>query len=193
MATQPCSPYTTRTTQAPPRLLHVHVSYTRPLHFSCTLLSRLSRTTRPCALTTDRRLVEKYEKQLAEVHSQLHASQSSGERHATSSRQQKHEMLELKGQLRAATTRAELAEGSAKRANADCSVWNSPLAGAFKASATRMGGMVHGATEQVVGASKILAKETGEAVSSMAKEAAPSALGARARRIFDEFSPTPVG
>jgi len=139
------------------------------------------------------RLVEKYEKQLAEVHSQLHTSQSSDERHATRSRQQKHEILELKGQLRAATTRAELAEGSAKRANADCSVWNSPLAGAFKASATRMSGMMHGATEQVVGASKILAKETGEAVSSMAKEAAPSALGARARRIFDELSPTPVG
>ena len=104
-------------------------------------------------------------------------------------RAQSLERLELKSQVREAVARAELAEEAARRAEGECTVW-APLAGALRASATRMSGAVHGAKEHVFEASKVLAKETGDAMSTLAKETpgklsrASSELGAAARLLF---------
>jgi septin family protein len=115
------------------------------------------------------RLVERYEKELNTIRLRLHDSQSSGELHVATHRAHEVEKAELLRNVRAASTRAELAETALRSATTDCTLWNPLVAGA-KAASSKVSGAVAGATEQVVQSSRLLARDAGEAVVGLAKE-----------------------
>jgi len=138
------------------------------------------------------RLVQQYEKQLAEVRSKLHDSQSHGEIYAQSERQHALEKIELNKALRVANHRAEHAEAKEAMCTARHGDTWSPFVSAASKAGVKMGEMISGATEQVVASSKGLAKDAGDAFTSLAKEARTKApaiskdLGSTARRLFSE-------
>jgi len=115
------------------------------------------------------RLVERYEKELNTIRLRLHDSQSSGELYVATHRAHEVEKAELLRNVRAASTRAELAETALRSATTDCTLWNPLVAGA-KAASSKVSGAVAGATEQVVQSSRLLARDAGEAVFGLAKE-----------------------
>ena len=125
------------------------------------------------------RLVEKYEKEVNQLKMRLHDSQSTGEAHAASERSHALERTELQRSLRAATTRAELAEAALESATTECTLWNPVLAG-MRTAGSKVGGAVAGATEQVMLTAKSLGRETHE----LAKET-PSFLSHAAGRSLE--------
>lgn len=141
------------------------------------------------------RLVERYERELAEVRSRLHVAQSSGELYASTERTHTAERAELKRELRQAVLRADVAEAALKQREGECTLW-APLASAGAKASAKVGGIVSGATEHVVAASRNIGKETAEGFSQLAKEApnylsSASRKGAEAaRRLFSEQKPS---
>jgi septin family protein len=122
------------------------------------------------ALVYDKaKMVERYERQLADLRSQLIDSQSHGEVHALSERARATEAWELRRELRSATSRAELAEALLKRQQGECNLW-SPIASAGAK-----------AKEQVLAATKLVGKETADGFAQLAKEA-PGYLGSAGRK-----------
>jgi len=132
------------------------------------------------------RLVERYEKDLSQLRNRLHDSQSTGEVQAATHRAQEVERNELQKAVRAATTRAELAEAALESATSDCTLWNPVVAG-VRAASSKVGGAVAGATEQVVQSSRLLARDAGEAFVGVAKDT-PSFLVHATRRTFEVSS-----
>ena len=85
-------------------------------------------------------------------------------------KQHEAERAELLRAVRAQSTRAELAEAALESATSECTLWN-PIAAGVRAASHKVGGAVAGATEHVAHASRHVAREAGEAVVGVAKEA----------------------
>ena len=120
------------------------------------------------------RLVERYERSLADVRGQLHTSQSHTELRSSQERAAHGEKLECQRQLRAANTRAEVLEVRLAAA-ADCTMWD-PLHAAVKATGAKVTEAAARTSEHVIQGTKALASQTGDAVAHAAREVAPGLL-----------------
>jgi len=134
------------------------------------------------------RLVHSYEKMLADLRSTLNAARSSGDHLDSEQKAWAVERYDLQRALRAATTRADVAEAKASAASEACSVQNLVEKSA-RATSAKVGGWAKDSAERVSGASAQLGKEVGEMFSSLRKETPGVFTGASsaASRFFSEF------
>jgi len=153
------------------------------------------------------RLTSEYERALSDVRSKFIEAQSRVELQDRSLKEKDdaakaieraaaEEKAVLARALRAATTRAEVAETAAESASSECTVWN-PLKAAAKTTGAKVGSWARGAGEAVGAASGSVAKEAAEVASSardklgQLREAAPgvmSDVSAVTRRLLAEMT-----
>ena len=129
------------------------------------------------------KLVEKYEKDLNALRLKLDNANGFSELQVQNSRVAENERWELQKNVRAATTRAELAEAALESATSECTMWNPIMAG-VRAAGSKVQGAAGGVYDGAVDSSRKVARAAGEAVVGMAKET-PTILGHATRQTID--------
>ena len=149
------------------------------------------------------RLVEQYERSLAEARSQLHESRSQAELKGSATRAANEEKASLSRSLRAALSRAEVAEAAVAAAAHECKGWE-PLVATVKSTSVKVGGWAREASETMGSTAGGMAKGAGSTLGQMVAEAPAylrEAKGAATKLFADiksaqqegEFTVHPVG
>lgn len=134
------------------------------------------------------RLVHSYEKMLADLRGSLNAARSSGDHLDAEQKAWAVERYDMQRALRAATTRADVAEAKASAESEACSVQNLVEKSA-RATSAKVGGWAKDAGERVGSASAQLGKEVGDVFSTLRKETPGvfTSASSAATRFFSEI------